>query len=285
MLKLRDRQELRDITRAWKREGQTIALVPTMGHLHTGHLALVSAARERADRVISSIFVNPTQFGANEDLASYPKTPEADHAVLQQAGCDLVFSPDAGTIYPFGPEKAFMLSAPAALASILEGKFRAGHFDGVVTVVSRLFNLVRPDVAVFGEKDYQQLLIIQRMVEDMGYDIRIHALPTVREETGLAMSSRNSYLDPAQQDAARHLFSVLKDTARLASKPNANYRNLENLAKNRLKNHELIADYVEIRRADDLGVPGLGDTALRLLAAVWCGKTRLIDNLDLHSDG
>jgi pantoate--beta-alanine ligase len=254
MLEAITRRELRECTRSWRQNGLRIALVPTMGNLHAGHLALVIAARDQADRVISSVYVNPTQFGEAEDIASYPRTLEADRAALAQAGCDLLFAPDVHTVYPFGFENAVMLSAAPDLASTLEGQFRPGHFDGVVTVVARLFNLVRPQVAVFGEKDYQQLLIIRRMVEDLGYDVHIHAVPTVREPSGLALSSR-----------AGVELSLL-----------------ENRAENQLKKHQLDVEYVAIRRAKDLAAPANSDRDLRLLAAVRCGKARLIDNLEIN---
>jgi pantoate--beta-alanine ligase len=280
MLEMKERQELREQIRAWKRGGHEIALVPTMGNLHEGHLALVRAAGEQAGRVVVSIYVNPTQFGAHEDFAGYPKTPETDRESLRLAGCDLLFSPNVETVYPHGLDRAMTLSAPPDLASILEGEFRPDHFNGVVTVVLRLFNLVDPDVVLFGEKDYQQLLIIQRMIHDLGYAIRIHALPTVREGGGLALSSRNNYLDSGQKRAAESLFRVLQDTAALAADPGADLSSLEKQAEERLNNHGLKADYVAIRRANDLGMPREGDRPLRILAAVWCGETRLIDNLN-----
>jgi len=282
MLEVRSRQELRERVRTWKRAGQKIALVPTMGNLHAGHLALVKEARELAGRVVASIYVNPAQFGAGEDLENYPRTLDSDREALQLSGCDLLFTPDEKTIYPHGLDDAFRLSAPPGLASILEGKSRPGHFDGVVTVVSRLFSLVNPDVAVFGEKDYQQLLIIRRMVDDMGFDIDIHAVATVRESNGLALSSRNNYLNPDQQAVAQNLFVVLQSTAELGSAPGADFSSLEKLAEERLKHHGLDPEYVAIRRADDLELPRGGDRALRILAAAWCGKIRLIDNLNLN---
>ena len=282
MLEVRSRQELRERVRTWKRTGQKIALVPTMGNLHAGHLALVKEARELAGRVVASIYVNPAQFGAGEDLENYPRTLDSDREALQLSGCDLLFTPDEKTIYPHGLDDAFRLSAPPGLASILEGKSRPGHFDGVVTVVSRLFSLVNPDVAVFGEKDYQQLLIIRRMVDDMGFDIDIHAVATVRESNGLALSSRNNYLNPDQQAAAQNLFAVLQSTAELGSAAGADFSSLEKLAEERLKHHGLDPEYVAIRRADDLELPRGGDRALRIFAAAWCGKTRLIDNLNLN---
>jgi len=282
MLEVSGRQELRKQLRTWKRAGQKIALVPTMGNLHAGHLALVKEARELADRVVTSIYVNPTQFGAGEDLENYPRTPESDREALKLAGCDLVFAPDESTIYPLGPEKAFKISPPSGLASILEGEFRPGHFDGVVTVVSRLFNLASPDVAVFGEKDYQQLLIIRRMVDDMSFDIDIHAVATVRESSGLALSSRNNYLEPQQHAAAQNLFTVLKETAGLSAHSDADYSFLEERAEERLKHFGLEPEYVAIRRSEDLETPRTGDRALRILAAVRCGSRRLIDNLNLN---
>ncbi len=282
MLEAKTRQELRECTRSWRQSGQRIALVPTMGNLHAGHLALVKAAGDQADRVVSSIYVNPTQFGAGEDFESYPRTLEADRPALAQAGCDLLFAPDGQTIYPFGFENAVTLGAAPDLASTLEGRLRPGHFDGVVTVVARLFNLVNPDVAVFGEKDYQQLLIIRRMVEDLGYDIHIHAVPTVREHSGLALSSRNSYLDSEQLERARCLQAVLRDTVVRAGQAGVELSRLEDLAQIQLKKHQLDVEYVAIRRAKDLAVPGRNDKDLRLLAAVRCGKTRLIDNLKIN---
>jgi pantoate--beta-alanine ligase len=281
MLEAKTRQELREYTRNWRQDGQRIALVPTMGNLHAGHLALVKAARDQAGRVVSSIYVNPTQFGEDEDIERYPRTLEADRVALAQAGCDLLFAPEVQTIYPFGFENAVMLRAARDLASMLEGRFRPGHFDGVVTVVARLFNLVNPDVAVFGEKDYQQLLIIRRMVEDLGYDIHIHAVPTVREHSGLALSSRNCYLDSEQLESAQCLQAVLKDTAARAGQAGVDFSLLEDLANIQLKKHQLGVDYVAIRRAEDLAAPVNSDQDLRLLAAVWCGKTRLIDNLKI----
>jgi len=282
MLEVRGRQELRDQVQTWKRAGQKLALVPTMGNLHAGHLALVKEAGKLADRVVASIYVNPTQFGAGEDLASYPRTPDSDCEALQQAGCHLLFAPDDETVYPNGLDDAFKLSAPTGLASMLEGKSRPGHFDGVVTVVSRLFSLVDPDVAVFGEKDYQQLLIIRRMVGDLGFDIDIHAVPTVRESNGLAMSSRNCYLDPQQHEAAQKLFAVLQETAEPGLDSVADYSSLEERAEQRLRHFGLQPEYVAIRRSDNLQPPREGDRALRILAAVRCGKTRLIDNLGLN---
>jgi pantoate--beta-alanine ligase len=253
-----------------------------MGNLHEGHIALVLKAKTLADRVVASIYVNPTQFGAGEDLDAYPRTPRADVDALEEAGCDLLFMPPVDGVYPHGLSSAFMLRAPEALASILEGAFRPGHFDGVVTVVSRLFNLVEPDVAVFGEKDFQQLQIIRRMVDDLGYDIWIEGVPTVRDSEGLALSSRNRYLDADQIEAARNLSRVLRDVAARIEHGAVDFGQLEQAAAERLARFGLRADYVGIRREKDLEHPGPDDRRLRVLAAAWCGPTRLIDNLSAH---
>ena len=265
----------------WRQEGQRTALVPTMGNLHDGHLALVEAARREADRVVASIYVNPTQFGEGEDFESYPRTPGEDRSALEQAGCDLLFLPDHRSVYPLGLEQSVRLLASPDLAETLEGSFRPGHFDGVVTVVARLFNLVRPDIAVFGEKDYQQLLVIRRMVDDLGYGIRIVAVPTVREASGLAISSRNNYLDPPQRKAAGELSAVLVEAADRIGKAGADPEGAEADAGRSLERRGFRVDYVAIRRAEDLGRPGKADRRLRILAAAWCGRTRLIDNVEI----
>jgi pantoate--beta-alanine ligase len=249
-----------------------------MGNLHAGHLALVAEARRLADKVVASIYVNPTQFGQGEDFGQYPRSLEQDLQALDDAHCDLAFVPDEKEIYPFGHAAAMRLSAPPELADILEGASRPGHFDGVVTVVSRLFNLVQPDVAVFGEKDYQQLIVIRRMVEDMGFALRIHGHATVRESSGLALSSRNRYLDDEQKTAAGNISTVLDDIVRALDEGENNLEELESEAVRRLNAQGLRPDYVAIRRAADLSLPQKSDQELRVLAAAWCGRTRLIDN-------
>lgn len=275
----RTRDELWPLTRAWRQERLRLALVPTMGNLHEGHLSLVEAARREADRVVVSVFVNPTQFGAGEDFNAYPRTLEADCRKLAQSGCDLVFAPEVGAMYPEGLTDAVRVQASPSLANILEGEFRPGHFDGVVTVVARLFNLVGPDLAVFGEKDYQQLLVIRRMAEDLGYPLEILAAPTVRGRGGLALSSRNAYLDDGQLAVAEVLNAVLGESAAGVAAGQRDYRGVEQVARERLEAAGLRVDYVAVRRAADLGSPGPGDTALRILAAVRCGPARLIDNV------
>jgi pantoate--beta-alanine ligase len=265
----------------WREEGLTIALVPTMGNLHEGHLALVRAARAIADRVVASIYVNPTQFGEGEDFKQYPRTLETDLENLEAERCDLVFVPDDRTMYPFRGDDAVTVKAAPALAEKLEGRFRPGHFDGVVTVVARLFNLVSPDYAVFGEKDYQQLLLIRRLAEDMGYPVEIVAHPTVREAGGLALSSRNRYLDEGEMTAAVQLNAVLgKAAERLAG--GTSREQVEQSAAEQLEKIGFDVDYVAVRRARDLEIPASGERELRLLAAVRCGATRLIDNISIN---
>lgn len=282
MRQARTREQLWSQILPWRETGQRIALVPTMGHLHDGHLALVEAARRQADRVITSIYVNPAQFGAGEDFARYPRTLEDDLQRLRAAQCDLAFVPDDTAIYPLGLDGATQVCAAPALAGILEGASRPGHFDGVVTVVARLLNLCAPDLAVFGEKDYQQLLVIRRMVEDLGYPLRILPVPTVREPGGLAMSSRNRYLDEAGRAVAGRLSAVLRDAARQIGQGIGqgvtDYRELERQAVERLQEEGFRVDYVAVRRAADLAEPSRGERDLRVLAAAWCGETRLIDN-------
>lgn len=272
------REQLRAVIRPWREEGSSIALVPTMGNLHAGHLALVAAARTRADRVVASVFVNPTQFGEGEDFSRYPRTLEEDRRQLAAAGCDLLFAPDVGTVYPSGVDDSTRLVAAPSLAGVLEGACRPGHFDGVVTVVARLFNLVGPDVAVFGEKDYQQLLVIRRLVDDLGYAVRIEAVGTVRGGGGLALSSRNRYLDEARLAAAAQLNRILQQAAsRIASAP-ADRQTVEREASEALEREGFRVDYVAVRRAKDLAIPEAHERDLRVLAAAWCGGTRLIDN-------
>ena len=198
MQTLHDAAALRAAIRAWRAQGQSVGLVPTMGNLHEGHLALVRLARARADRVVASVFVNPTQFGPGEDFTRYPRTLDGDQAGLAAAGCDLLFAPTVEVMYPFGPANTVRVSVPE-ITTTLEGRHREGHFDGVATVVTKLFNLVQPDLAVFGQKDWQQMLVVRRLVRDLALPLEIIAAPTVREADGLAMSSRNQYLDAGQR--------------------------------------------------------------------------------------
>lgn len=280
-----DRGGLRAALTEWRRVGEGIALVPTMGNLHEGHLALVDCARRHADRVVTSVYVNPTQFGEGEDFESYPRSLDADREKLEAAACDLLFAPASEVLYPFGVDNAILLRAPAELAGRLEGRFRPGHFDGVVSIVTRLFNLVEPDCAVFGEKDYQQLLMVRRMVEDLGYPIEIIAVETRRAASGLALSTRNAYLDAGQLKAAEALNGVLRKAASLAQGPDADFGAAEAEARDALEALGMRVDYVAVRRARDLAPPVSRGDELRILAAAWCGSTRLIDNLPVGDRG
>lgn len=272
--------ELRARVDAWRAAGEVVGFVPTMGNLHAGHYSLVGQARALCSRVVASVFVNPTQFGPGEDFERYPRTPGEDAEGLRAHGCDLMYLPHVGTLYPHGTEIACRLSVPA-MADVLCGAHRPGHFDGVVTVVSRLFNHVRPDVAVFGEKDFQQLRILERMTEDLGYPIRIVRGPTLREADGLAMSSRNCYLDGHERALAPRLYRTLL-AAREGWRAGRPLADLEREAVAHLQQSGFRVDYVEIRRASDLGRPADGERdGLRIFAAARLGGTRLIDNIPL----
>jgi len=256
-----------------------IALVPTMGNLHEGHYSLVDLARKRADVVVATVFVNPTQFGPNEDFARYPRTPEADAQGLSAHGCDALFMPAVDEMYPYGPAETVRVSVPG-FDGVLEAAIRPGHFDGVATVVAKLFNLVRPDVAVFGRKDYQQLLVIERMTRDLAYPIEIIGGPTLREANGLAMSSRNQYLSAEQRERAGLIHATLqrmRDAGRAGNETNAE---IEARADADLRAAGFEPDYAAIRRAADLGIPGAAERgALIALIAARLGPARLIDNL------
>lgn len=270
--------ELRTQVAAWKRAGERVALVPTMGNLHRGHLRLVERARQLASRTVASIFVNPTQFGPNEDFAGYPRTLEEDSRELAAAGLDLLFAPEVAAIYPRPLADMTQVSVPG-LSQLLCGASRPIHFGGVATVVAKLLNLVQPEVAVFGEKDWQQLIIIRRMAVDLDLPVEIIGVPTVRESDGLAMSSRNGYLSAEERAIAPTLYAVLQAMAEQWRTGERDYGALENTAKARLAAAGFRPDYVEIRRADDLQRPEPGDAALRIFAAAWLGRARLIDNL------
>lgn len=272
---------LREQLARWRRSGETIALVPTMGNLHAGHLALVDLARQHCRHVVASIFVNPTQFGPNEDFDTYPRTLQADLEALSRHRCALAFTPAVSTMYPFGPAHVHRLSPPA-LADVLCGRHRPGHFDGVAGVVARLFNLVQPDLAVFGEKDFQQLRIIERMRTDMGYGIRILRAPTLREADGLAMSSRNRYLDAGQRQRAAMLHRTLL-ALRQSWQEGVDAAALARAGEDRLAAAGFLVDYVEVRDEEHLQPVGDRSRPTRIFAAVRLGSTRLIDNLALTS--
>ena len=272
--------DLRAVVRDWKRQGFRVALVPTMGALHEGHLTLVREAVARADRVVASNFVNPTQFAAHEDLGKYPRRQEEDARLLAGAGCHLMFAPSADEMYPEGFATSVAVAGPALG---LEGDFRPQMFGGVALVVTKLFNQVQPDVAVFGEKDYQQLMVVRRFVRDLDLPIQIVGAPTERDGWGLALSSRNAYLSEAELEIARRLNGVLAEAGLQA----VSGRPLPGVERDActalLKAGFARVDYVAIRRAEDLGVFGndVIDAPARILAAAWLGQTRLIDNLSV----
>ena len=270
-------EALRQAVAAWRREGRRIALVPTMGNLHAGHLRLVEAVRGRADVVIVSIFVNPLQFDRPDDLKAYPRTLEEDRRQLEALGVDLLFVPAEDEVYPPGGGGT-RVEVPE-LSEILEGRSRPGHFSGVATVVSKLFNLAQPDVAVFGEKDFQQLLVIRRLAADLNVPVEILGVPTVRESDGLAMSSRNGYLSAEERQRAPALYRALKQLADALERGERDYGHLEREAVETLMEAGFRPDYVSVRRAADLAAPRPGDQRLVVLAAAWLGRARLIDNL------
>jgi pantoate--beta-alanine ligase len=272
---------VRERVQRWRAQGERIAFVPTMGNLHSGHISLIEAARRGAARFIASIFVNPMQFGPNEDFAHYPRTVSKDAEMLSAAGCDLMFMPDAREIYPDGLEHTTRVEVPE-LSRILCGQFRPGHFEGVTTVVAKLFNIVAPDVAVFGEKDYQQLTIIRRMVADMCYPIEIVAAPTVREADGLAMSSRNQYLTAAERRIAPRLYAALQSAVRRLAAEDRDFAAIEHAGSRELEAAGMQSEYFAIRSARTLGVPQEPREELVVLAAARLGKARLIDNLKVR---
>jgi pantoate--beta-alanine ligase len=259
--------------------GARVAFVPTMGNLHAGHYSLVKLAREKAGIVVASVFVNPTQFGPNEDFARYPRTPDADRSGLAEAGCDALFMPSIEEMYPGGTGEGVRVVVPA-LRDILEGAIRPGHFDGVATIVAKLFNLVQPDLAIFGRKDYQQLLVIRRMTRDLAYPVEIVDAPTAREANGLAMSSRNQYLDAAQRETAAVIHRTLERMRDAVLAGDEKIASIEETAAGELVASGFKPDYAVIRRAEDLAGAADGETApLIALIAARAGSTRLIDNL------
>jgi pantoate--beta-alanine ligase len=265
----------------WRRAGERVAFVPTMGNLHAGHFALIKVAREHADRVVASVFVNPTQFGPREDFEHYPRTLEQDQKGLAENGCHLLFAPDVETVYPYGAAHTVRVEVPE-LSGILEGAMRAGHFSGVATVVTKLLNLAQPDVAVFGQKDYQQLLVIRRMAHDLHLPIEILGAPTVREANGLAMSSRNQYLTAQERERAGIIYKTLC-TMRDEYHGGKPRKTVETDARHALELAGLRPDYTVLRRASDLAEPHEADRPpMVALVAAWCGRARLIDNLVLE---
>ncbi len=280
MLILTTIAEVRAQVRLWRQGGRRIVFVPTMGNLHAGHLSLIEAARAHGDHFIASIFVNPMQFGPNEDFAHYPRTPQRDEQMLREAGCDLMFMPDVAEIYPHGSQRATQVEVPG-LSSILCGEFRPGHFAGVTTVVAKLFHIVEPDAAVFGEKDFQQLTIIRRMVRELCMPIDIVSAPTVRDADGLAMSSRNQYLTAEERARAPIIYRTLQAAARSLSAGEEDYGKIERSGIDALEREGLRPDYFAVRCAQDLSPPESA-RHLVVLTAARLGKARLIDNLQVR---
>lgn len=277
MLIIETPPKLRQAVKQWRQEGKRIALVPTMGNLHDGHLTLVDEARARADIVIVSIFVNPMQFDRPEDLTAYPRTLQEDCEKLTRRGVDTVFAPAAAVIYPDGLASQTFVDVPR-FSAILEGAVRPGHFRGVATIVSKLFNLVQPDIACFGQKDYQQLALIRQMVKDMGYDIDIVGVPTVRAADGLALSSRNGYLTAGERQIAPELHKVLEQLIGQMKSGERQTDTLLQQAAERLRQAGLQPDALDIRDADTLQPLTVDSARAVVLFSAWLGKARLIDN-------
>ncbi len=265
---------------AWRRAGLRVAFVPTMGNLHAGHVSLIEAARRHGERFVASIFVNPMQFGPNEDFAHYPRTPDRDERMLAQAGCDLMFTPDVAEIYPQGSGRATRVEVPG-LSRLLDGEFRPGHFEGVTTIVAALLHIVEPDIAVFGEKDFQQLTIIRRMVADLCFPVQIIGAPTVRDADGLAMSSRNQYLTPEERRVAPVIYQTLEAAARRLRGGDSDFAAIEMSGTQALQGAGLRPDYFAVRQSEDLAPPRPDATKLVVLTAARLGKARLIDNVQV----
>ena len=278
MIQIADLKTLREQISAWKKAGETIAFVPTMGNLHAGHISLVEEAHQHGTKVIVSIFVNPLQFGASEDLNKYPRTLEADAQALEAKSVDLLFTPTPDIMYPKGLEAQTSVHVPA-LSNIHCGKSRPGHFEGVATVVTKLFNLVQPDVACFGEKDFQQLQVIRTLTEDLCLPIRIVGVPTMREDSGLAMSSRNGYLSQQEKKQATSLYRALISMKAAIMEGEKNFEVLCEQAWKTLIDAGFERDYLTICDATSLADANHETTAFVILAAAKLGTTRLIDNI------
>ncbi len=275
---------LRERVSAWRQLGLTVGFVPTMGNLHQGHFKLVTEARQRADRVVVSIFVNPTQFGPNEDFANYPRTPKQDAELLDKAAADLLFQPEIAEIYPSGLNRGTVVDVPH-LSRILCGAARPGHFAGVATVVTKLLSIVQPQIAVFGEKDYQQLAIVQRLVADLCLPTTIVSLPTVREPDGLAMSSRNRYLTEAERAVAPTLHRTLYGAKERVESGDANFEAIQQSGLRILESAGFSPQYLVVVQASDLQPATTASRELVILAAARLGKARLIDNVKATRKG
>ncbi len=271
--------QVREVVRGWHREGLSVGFVPTMGNLHSGHISLVREALARCDKVVVSIFVNPTQFGPNEDFDRYPRTLDADAAQLVDAGADLLFAPAVEDMYPLGQNQTWV--DVDQLGDYLCGASREGHFRGVTTVVSKLFNIVQPDVAVFGEKDFQQLAILRRMSEELLFPVKIVGAPTSREDDGLARSSRNGFLSDSERKLAPAIYANLKALRTEIEQGERDYRALEQRYADQLNEAGFQVDYLTIAEARSLAPAAKSDTQLVIAVAAKLGQTRLIDNVSL----
>src|SRR3569833_475248 len=272
---------VREHVRRWRSEGCRVAFVPTMGNLHAGHVSLIEAARRHGDRFVASIFVNPMQFGPNEDYAQYPRTPAKDADMLVEAGCNLMFMPDVAQIYPNGSERATRVDVPS-LSRVLDGEFRPGHFEGVSTIVAALFHIVEPDVAIFGEKDFQQLTIIRRMVADLCMPVEIVGAPTVRDGDGLAMSSRNQYLTSAERQVAPRIYQTLQVVANRLQAGDTEFSSIARTGVEALNKAGKKTNYFSVRRAQDLRAPSPNTKHLNEHTTTRLGKARLIDNIQVR---
>ncbi|WP_076416584.1 pantoate--beta-alanine ligase [Shewanella sp. UCD-KL12] len=277
MITTQEIKQIRDQVRTWHAKGETVAFVPTMGNLHLGHITLIKEAVKHADHVVASIFVNPMQFGQNEDLDAYPRTLAADQQALVEAGAELLFTPTPEIIYPKGMGEQTFVEVPQ-ISDELCGASRPGHFRGVATIVCKLFNIVQPDFALFGRKDFQQLLVIKTMVEDLSMPIEIIGVDTIREESGLAMSSRNGYLNSAQKTQAASLKQVI-DTMSESISGGEMITEAVKTGTIALTQAGFTPDYLEVRSAKDLSIATAEHKELVIVAAAYMGNTRLIDNL------
>jgi pantoate--beta-alanine ligase len=272
--------DLREVRRTWQSAKEVIAFVPTMGNLHQGHLQLVKEAKKSATKVVVSIFVNPLQFGPDEDLDAYPRTLEQDKKALQDLDVDLLFMPTANDIYSRGLEQQTFVEVPG-FSYMICGASRPGHFRGVATIVCKLFNMVQPNQAYFGEKDFQQLQVIKAMVTDLSMNLSIHGVATMREPDGLAMSSRNHYLNEAQRAIAPNLYAIISDMASQIKAGRRDFSVMISEAKTAINEAGLKTDYIEVRSSNSLLQVGHEDKELVILAAAFLGKTRLIDNIQV----
>jgi len=277
-------KDLRESLKAERKNGATVGLVPTMGNLHEGHLRLVDRAKETNDFVVATIFVNPLQFGENEDFDSYPRTLDKDSTLLEARGCDLVFAPNVAEVYPDGLKGESNVHVPD-LTRHHCGASREKHFDGVATIVSKLFNMVQPDQAIFGEKDFQQLMVIRKLVKDLCFPIEIVSVETCREEDGLAKSSRNGYLDPEERKRAKYLNLVLQETKQQLIDGGRDFSSIRQEAISSLTEYGFKLDYFNIASVTTLLPAKDDDHDIVILAAAFMGSTRLIDNIRVSLNG